>query len=198
LLVYFGYPSAHEDDAAGAVRVGLGIIETVQALKTRLSRPLQVRIGIHTGPVVVGEMGGGEKRELLALGEPPNIAARIQRQAEPDTVFISAATYRLVEGLFTCEGRGQPVLKGVATPLTLYRVLKAEEAQSRFQVVARRGLTPLIGREHEFGLLCERWGRVKDGTGQVVLLSGEPGIGKSRLVKALKEIVEREDARCLE
>jgi len=97
-------------------------------------------------------------------------------------VIISAATYHLVEGLFTCEDRGQPELKGIATPLTLYRVTKESEAHSRFEVVVRKGLTPLIGREHEYGLLQERWTRVKDGTGQAVLLSGEPGIGKSRLV----------------
>src|SRR5262249_35303021 len=134
----------------------------------------------------------------LALGETPNLAARIQGQAEPDTVFISAATHHLVEGLFDCEDRGQPTLKGVATPLTLYRVVKEEQAQSRFQVVARKGLTPLVGREHEFGLLRERWQRVKDGTGQIVLLCGEPGIGKSRLAEALKESVEHEGARFLE
>jgi class 3 adenylate cyclase/energy-coupling factor transporter ATP-binding protein EcfA2 len=198
LLVYFGYPAAHEDDAARAVRVGLRIIEAVQALKTRFTRPLQVRIGIHTGLVVVGEMGEGQRQEQLALGETPNLAARIQRQAAPDEVMISAATYRLVEGLFACEGRGYPELKGVVTPLLLYRAVKEEEVQNRFKVVARKGLTPLVGREHEFGLLRERWERVKDGTGQIVLLSGEPGIGKSRLVEALKETVEHEGARCLE
>ena len=106
--------------------------------------------------------------------------------------MISAATYRLVEGLFACEDRGQPELKGVATPLTLYRVMKESEAHSRFEVVVRKGLTPLIGRDHEYGLLQERWARVKEGAGQVVLLSGEPGIGKSRLVEALKETVEHE------
>ena len=202
LLIYFGYPIAHEDDAARAAQVGLGIIAAIQALSLplhlHLPQPLQVRIGIHTGLVVVGEMGSGEKRELLALGETPNLAARIQGQAEPDTVFISAPTYRLIEGLFDCEDRGQSALKGVSTPLMLYRVLKAGEAQSRFQVVARKGLIPLVGREHEFGLLRERWERAKDGTGQVVLLSGEPGIGKSRLVEALKEVVEHEGVRCLE
>src|SRR5262249_34466341 len=138
------------------------------------------------------------RQEQLALGETPNIAARIQGQANPDEVVISAATYHLVEGLFAYEDRGQPELKGVATPLTLYRVLNESEARSRFEVVVRKGLTPLIGREHEYGLLHERWQRVKDGVGQVVLLSGEPGIGKSRLVEALKETVEHEGARCLE
>src|SRR5712692_7202790 len=161
LLVYFGYPLAHEDDAARAARSGLGILEAVPALKARLPRPLQVRIGIHTGLVVVGEIGSREKREMLALGETPNIAARLQGLAEPNTVVISAATYRLVEGLFACEERGQPTLKGVATPLTLYRVVKESEAHSRFEVVVRKGLTPLVGRDHEFGLLRERWQRTQ-------------------------------------
>jgi len=196
VLVYFGYPIAHEEDAVRAVRSGLEIVTAVSQLA--YTPLLQVRIGIHTGPVVVGEIGAGEHTERLALGETPNIAARIQGQAAPDTVFISATTYRLVEGLFECESRGETELKGVSTPLTLHRVFKTGEAQSRFQVVARRGLIPLIGREHEFGLLRERWGRVKDGEGQAVLLSGEPGIGKSRLVEALKETVEQEGARCLE
>ncbi len=163
-----------------------------------VGKELHVRLGIHTGLVVIGEIGSSEKREMLALGETPNLAARIQGQAAPDEVMISAATYRLVEGLFACEDRGQPDLKGVATPLTLYRVVKESEAHSRFEVVVRKGLTPLIGREHEFGLLQERWARVKEGVGQVVLLSGEPGIGKSRLVEALKATVEPEGARFLE
>ena len=113
-------------------------------------------------------------------------------------MVISTATYQLVEGLFECEDRGQPELKGVTTPLTLYRIIREGEAQSRFQVVARKGLTPLVGREHEHGLLRERWEQVKDGAGQVVLLCGEPGIGKSRLVEQLKETVEQEGASCLE
>jgi class 3 adenylate cyclase/predicted ATPase len=198
LLVYFGYPTAHEDDAARAVRTGLEIVRALQSLNAQLSTPVQVRIGIHTGPVVVGEMGGGGRQEQLALGEAPNIAARVQGQAQPDEVVISAATYHLVEGLFECEDRGQPALKGVSTPLTLYHVGREGEAQSRFQVIARRGLTPLVGREHEQGLLRERWEQVKDGAGQIVLLSGEPGIGKSRLVEVLKETVEHDGASCLE
>src|SRR5262245_37015189 len=201
LLVYSGYPQADEDDPQRAVRAGLGIVAAVQTLslpQVQLPQALQVRIGIHTGLVVVGELGGKDYREAVALGETPNIAARIQGQAEPNTVLISAATYRLVEGLFECEDRGRPELKGVSTPLTLYRVVKEGEAQSRFQVVVRRGLTPLVGREHEYGLLRERWERAKEGAGQVVLLSGEPGIGKSRLVEALKGTLEDEGVRCLE
>ena len=201
LLVYFGYPTAHEDDAQRAVRTSLEIIAALggSSLQNRqLPQPIRVRIGIHTGLVVIGEIGSSEKREILALGETPNLAARIQGTANPDEVVISAATYRLIEGLFTCEDRGRPELKGIATPLTLYRIVKESEAHSRFEVVVRKGLTPLIGREHEYGLLRERWGRVKDGAGQVVLLSGEPRIGKSRLVEALKETVEHEGAQCLE
>jgi len=200
LLVYFGYPVAHEDDAVRAVRAGLEIVTVLQHQTVGATgrSPLQVRIGIHTGLVVVGEMGGGNRQEQLALGETPNIAARIQGQATPDEVVISAATYRLVEGLFEYEDRGRPELKGVSVPLTLYRVVRESEAHSRFQVVVRKGLTPLIGREHEYGLLQERWARVKEREGQVVLLSGEPGIGKSRLVEALKETVEHEGAACLE
>jgi predicted ATPase/class 3 adenylate cyclase len=206
LLVYFGYPVAHEDDAQRAVRAGLEILASLQPLnaqlpptvRARLPHPVQVRIGVHTGLVVIGEIGSMDKREILALGETPNIAARVQGQAAPDQVVISAVTYHLVEGLFDCEDRGRPELKGVVTPLTLYRVVKAGEAQSRFQVVVRKGLTPLVGREHEHGLLRERWERVKDGEGQVVLLSGEPGIGKSRLVEVLKDTVEREGTGCLE
>src|SRR5262249_19697837 len=196
VLVYFGYPAAHEDDAVGAVRSGLEIVAAVSQL--RLTPPFHIRVGLHTGPVVVAEIGTGVRTEQLALGETPNLAARIQGTANLDEVMISATTYRLVEGLFEAEDRGQPDLKGVATPLTLYRVVKESEAHSRFEVVVRKGLIPLIGREHEFGLLCERWEQVKDGAGQVVLLSGEPGIGKSRLVEALKESVEREGAWCLE
>ncbi len=171
LLVYFGYPTAHEDDAQRAVRTGFDILLGLQQLndrlpptiRARLPHSLQVRIGIHTGLVVVGEIGSGEKHETLALGETPNIAARIQGQAEADTMLISAATYHLIEGLFECEDHGQPALKGVALPLRLYRVLKAEAAQSRFQVVVRKGLTPLVGREREYALLHERWQQVKGG-----------------------------------
>jgi class 3 adenylate cyclase/tetratricopeptide (TPR) repeat protein len=203
LLVYFGYPVAHEDDAARAVRAGLEIVQAIRGQVTvdRLQgrqQPLQVRIGIHTGPVVVGEMGGGAKREQLALGETPNIAARIQGQAAPNEVVISTATYRLVEGLFECEDRGQPALKGISTPLTLHRVVKEGEAQSRFEVAVHKGLTPLVGRAEELALLQRRWEQAKQGAGQVVLLSGEPGIGKSRLVQEFKEQLGHEGVTRIE
>jgi len=198
LLVYFGYPQAHEDDAQRAVRTGLRIVEEMGTLNAQLQHPLQVRIGIHTGLVVVGEMGGGGKREQLALGETPNIAARVQGIAEPNTVVISAATSRLVQGLFECQDRGPQELKGVSTPVPVYRVLRESEAQSRFEVAVSTGLTPLVGRDEELGLLRRRWEQAKAGEGQAMLLSGEPGIGKSRLVQTLKEQVLTEGSTRIE
>src|SRR5215831_18113263 len=229
LLVYFGYPQAHEDDAQRAVRTGLEIVAAMQkmvpsplagegqgegaevspvtALPPHPSLPpqggkeksLQVRIGIHTGLVVAGDMGGGGYRDPLAIvGETPNIAARLQGLAEPDTVVISEATARLVQGLFECHERGPQALKGVSTPVPVYRVLRESQAQNRFEVAVRTGLTPLVGREHEVGLLQERWERAKQGAGQVVLLGGEAGIGKSRLVQELKEQVTAEGATRIE
>ncbi len=200
LLVYFGYPVAHEDDAPRAVRTSLEILSALASLnaqlpptiRARLPHPVQVRIGVHTGLVVIGEIGSSEKREILALGETPNIAARLQGLAEPDTVVISGATYRLVQGLFECQNRDPQELKGISTPFPLYRVVRESEAQSRFEVAVTTGLTPLVGREEEVGLLWQRWERVKEGAGQVVLLSGEPGIGKSRLVQVLKGRVAQE------
>jgi class 3 adenylate cyclase len=201
LLVYFGYPVAHEDDAQRAVRAGLGIVGAIQELflpNIRLPHPLQVRIGIHTGLVVVVEMGGGGKREQLALGETPNIAARLQGLAEPDTVVLSAATQRLVAGLFECQELGPQPLKGLSIPLTVYRVVGEGIVHSRFEAAVSKGLTPLVGREEELGLLRRRWEQAKAGEGQVVLLGGEPGIGKSRLVQMLKEQVSAEGATRIE
>ena len=137
--------------------------------------------------VVIGEIGSREKREILALGETPNIAARLQGLAEPDTLVLSAVTQRLVSGLFECWEPGPQTLKGISTPLAVYQVVGESQAQSRFDVAVRKGLTPLVGREEEVGLLQRRWEQAKTGNGQVVLLSGEPGIGKSRLVQALTE-----------
>ena len=207
LLVYFGYPLAHEDDAQRAVRTGLEIIEKVHMLSAsspastgegRGEGRLQVRIGIHTGLVVIGEIGSSEKREILALGETPNIAARLQSLAEPDTVALSAVTQRLIVGLFECQDLGLHTLKGISTPLSVYRVIRESEAQSRFEVAISKGLTPLVGREEELGLLRRRWEQAKASEGQVVLLSGEPGIGKSRLVQTLKEQVMAEGATHIE
>lgn len=206
LLVYFGYPAAHEDDAQRAVRTGLEILAELSSLNARLPatitarlpHPVQVRIGVHTGLVVIGEIGSSEKRENLALGETPNIAARVQGVAEPDTVVISAVTQRLVQGLFECQDLGPQTLKGISTPLSLYRVNAESATQSRFEVAVGVGLTPLVGREEELGLLQRRWTQAKEGAGQVVLLSGEAGIGKSRLVQTLKEQVVAEGATRIE
>jgi TOMM system kinase/cyclase fusion protein len=196
LLVYFGYPQAHEDDAQRAVRAGLGIVEAMARLNTRLGREhgahLAVRLGIHTGRVVVGDVGGGTRHEQLALGETPNLAARLQGMAAPDTLVISAATFQLLGGFFACQPLGTPLLKGFAQPLAVYRVLYESMARSRLEAVGSTGLTPLVGREQEVGLLRERWAQVKEGVGQVVLLSGEAGIGKSRLVQMLTTQVASE------
>ncbi len=197
LLVYFGYPAAHEDDAQRAMQAGLEIIQALQkwvpsplagegqgegAVGARLRPgfsighvPLHVRIGIHTGLVVIGEIGSGEKREILALGETPNLAARLQGLAEPGTVVISAATQRLVQGLFACQDLGPQALKGITTPIAVYQVLGESGAQSRFEAAAQRGLTPLVGRTEELALLQRHWEQAKAGEGQVVLLNGEPG-----------------------
>jgi class 3 adenylate cyclase/predicted ATPase len=197
LLLYFGYPIAHEDDALRAVRTGLGIIESLQHLSRQVQPPLQVRIGIHTGLVVVGEIGEG-KREQLALGEVPNVAARLQGLAQPGTVVISAPTYRLIAGLFNCQDLGLQTIKGIATPVQVYRVQDESGVRSRLEVATTTGLTPLVGREQESGLLWQRWGQAKAGAGQVVWLSGEPGIGKSRLVQVLKENTGAEGATRIE
>ncbi|MBI3801012.1 MAG: AAA family ATPase [Deltaproteobacteria bacterium] len=164
----------------------------------RIAQSLQVRIGIHTGLVVVGEIGSSDKREILALGETPNIAARLQGLAEPDTVVLSAVTQRLVVGLFECQDLGPQTLKGISTPLPVYRVVAESEAQSRFEAAVSKGLTPLVGREDELGLLRRRWEQAKAGEGQAVLLSGEAGIGKSRLLQTLKEQVSAEGATRIE
>jgi TOMM system kinase/cyclase fusion protein len=193
LLVYFGYPLAHEDDAQRAVRAGLGMLEALWQLNTRLMRergvPLAVRLAIHTGLVVVGEVGGGTRHEQLALGETPNLAARLQGIAAPNTVVISAATLQLLGGFFACQSLGTPDLKGLTQPVEVYRVLYESTARSRLDLAGSTGLTPLVGREQEVALLLERWEQVKDGVGQVVLLSGEAGIGKSRLLQVLREQV---------
>ncbi len=196
LLVYFGYPRAHEDDAQRAIHTGLGIVEAVGALHNRLERDkgihLAVRLGMHTGPVVVGAMGSQGRQEQLALGEVPNIASRVQGLGEPNTIVISAATYRLIQGYFECQAFGAQALRGVAEPVAVYRVLQDSGARGRLDVAVTRGLTPLVGRESEVTLLLERWEQAKAGHGHVVLLSGEGGIGKSRLVQVLKDHVTNE------
>jgi len=196
LLVYFGYPLAHEDDAQRAARAGLGMVEALGQLNTRLAQErgvhLAVRLGIHTGLVVVGDVGGGTRHEQLALGETPNVAARLQGIAAPNTLVISAATFQLLDGFFACQSLGTPFLKGFTQPIEVYQVLSESTARSRLEAAGSTSLTPLVGREQEVELLRERWAQVKDGLGQVVLLSGEAGIGKSRLVQVLTEQVATE------
>jgi TOMM system kinase/cyclase fusion protein len=196
LLVYFGYPLAHEDDAPRAVRAGLGMVEAMGQLNARLSQEhgvqLDVRLGIHTGLVVVGDVGGGARQEQLALGETPNVAARLQGLAAPNAVVISATTLALLGGFFACQALGPQLLKGIAQPLEVYQVQYESTARTRLEAAGGSGLTPLVGREPEVALLLERWAQVKDGLGQVVLLSGEAGIGKSRLVQVLTAQVTTE------
>jgi class 3 adenylate cyclase len=145
LLIYFGYPHAHEDDAQRAVRAGLGMIAAMGDLNKGLQQAkgiqLAVRLGIHTGLVVVGEMGGAGRQEQLALGEVPNIASRIEALAAPNTLAISAASYRLVQGFFDCQDLGAQTLRGVAEPTTVYRVLRESGAQGRLDIASARGLT---------------------------------------------------------
>ena len=174
LLVYFGYPQAHEDDAQRGVRTGLGITETIGVLNTRLAREqgirLAVRIGIHTGLVVVGTMGGRGRQEQLALGETPNIAARLQGLAAPDTVVVSATTAQLIHGYFVYQPLGAPALRGLDQPLQVYRVLQASGAQTRLDAATPRGLTPLVGRDEEVTLLQRRWEQATAGMGQAAML----------------------------
>ena len=188
VLVYFGYPNAHEDDAARAVRAGLAILDAIQELNTgQRAQHLQVRVGIHTGQVVTDRIGAGGRQEELALGETPNVASRIQEKAEPGTVYLSAATHHLVVGLFESVDQGDYQFKGLATPVRLYRAFAASAASDRFDAAVQTGLTPLVGRQEELALLRARWDQAKEVQGNVAFLSGEPGIGKSRLVRELRE-----------
>ena len=201
LLVYFGYPQAHEDDAQRARLAGLEMVQSIASLNTRLTRDrglrLAGRVGIHTGAVVVGAIGGGGRQEQLALGDTPNLAARLQGLAAANTVVVSATTHGLIEGFFTCQALGEHALKGVEEPMLVYQLLAESGAQTRLDTVAPHGLTPLVGREQELGLLLAHWAQSAEGRGQVVLLSGEAGIGKSRLVEVLREHLGREPAMWL-
>ena len=186
VLVYFGYPQAHEDDAERAVRAGLELIGAVSALKP--NAPLQTRVGIATGLVVVGDLiGSGEAQERGIVGETPNLAARLQALAEPNTVVIAEGTRKLLGNLFELDDLGPKDLKGIAGPVRAWGALRASSAEGRFEALHASGLTALVGREEELELLLRRWSRARTGEGQVVLLSGEAGIGKSRLTAALLE-----------
>ena len=196
LLVYFGYPTAHEDDARRAVHTGLGIVQAIVTLNIRLAAQydvqLAVRLGIHTGPVVVGQMGGGGRHEHLALGETPNIAARLQGLAPANAVVISAVTARLVQNTFALEGLGTHTFHGVTEPMAVRRVRGLLATPSRDEEFFPAGVPLLVGREEESGLLRRRWEQSKAGAGQVVFISGEAGIGKSALVEGLRAQVRAE------
>jgi class 3 adenylate cyclase/tetratricopeptide (TPR) repeat protein len=187
VLVYFGYPQAHEDDAERAVRAGLQLVATVGDLKTARA-PLQTRVGIATGLVVVGDLvGSGEAQERGIVGETPNLAARVQGLAEPNSVVIAESTRKLLGNLFEFEDLGARDLKGIAGPVRAWTALRPSGVESRFEALHASGLTELVGREEELELLLRRWSKAKTGEGQVVLLTGEAGIGKSRLTAALLE-----------
>ena len=186
VLVYFGYPHAHEDDAERAVRAGLELVAAVSDLKTHAT--LQTRVGIATGLVVVGDLiGSGAAQEQAIVGETPNLAARLQGVAEPNSVVIAESTRKLVGNLFELEDLGAKDLKGIAGPVRAWAALRQASVEGRFEALHATGLTELVGREEELELLLRRWSKAKSGEGQVVLLSGEPGIGKSRLTAALLE-----------
>ena len=191
VLVYFGYPQAHEDDAERAVRAGLELVAAVGARKT--PPPLQVRLGIATGLVVVGDLiGSGASQEQAIVGETPNLAARLQGVAEPNRVVIAESTRKLLGNLFELEDLGARDLKGVAGPVRAWAALRQASVEGRFEAFHASGLTELVGREEELDLLLRRWSKAKTGEGQVVLLSGEAGIGKSRLTAALLERLANE------
>ena len=187
VLAYFGYPHAHEDDAERAVRAALDLVDIVAGLAVA-DRPLAARVGIATGLVMVGELiGEGASQEQTVVGETPNLAARLQTVAEPSGVVISPATRRLTGAMFNYADLGRCRLKGLAEPVQAWRVLGPSRIEGRFEARQAAGLTPLVGREHDLGLLLGRWEQARDAEGQAVLLCGEAGIGKSRLVRALRE-----------
>jgi class 3 adenylate cyclase/predicted ATPase len=193
VLAYFGYPQAHEDDAERGVGAALALIGHVQTLHLGLDAELQVRIGIATGLVVVGDLvGEGAAQEQGVVGETPNVAARLQALAEPGQVVISDGTRRLTGGMFEYHDLGRVSLKGLATPAQAWQVTGVNAAQSRFEAHHETYLTPLVGREEELELLMRRWHQAANGEGQVVLLVGEPGIGKSRLTVTLEERLQHE------
>jgi class 3 adenylate cyclase len=186
VMAYFGYPEAHENDAERAARAGLAIIDAISKLNQRASHPeLSARIGIDSGAVVVGASAG---TNADVFGDTPNIAARVQTGADPGTVLITADTHRLLSGLFVIEDRGAQALKGVERPVRLYRVIQPSGVRGRLEAAAAScGLTPFVGREEEVRLLTNRWERALDREGQVVLIVGEAGIGKSRLIQRFHE-----------
>jgi class 3 adenylate cyclase len=196
ILTYFGWPTAHEDDAERAVRAALEIVETVRRAST--AEVLSVRIGIATGPVVVGEPAGAGDQAKLAIGSTPNLAARLQGLAAADQIFIAASTRRLLGNAFDLNDLGEHDLKGIAEPVHAWQVERIAVTDSRFDAYhTAAALTPLVGRDEEVDLLLRRWAQTQDGEGQVVLLGGEPGIGKSRILSVLRERLEAKGLRAL-
>ena len=196
ILTYFGWPTAHEEDAERAVRAALEIVHTIKRASS--TEALSVRVGIATGSVVVGEQAGAGDQSKLAVGSTPNLAARLQGLAAGDQIVIAASTRRLIGNAFALTDLGEHDLKGIAEPVHAWRVERALATESRFD--ARRGdstLTPLVGRQEELDLLLRRWSHARDGEGQVVLLSGEPGIGKSRILSALRDRLEAQGVQAL-
>ena len=196
LLVYFGYPEANEDDAERAVRAGLYIIEAMPTLSDELrgvgSNRLEVRIGVATGNVVVGDIvGEGAAQESTVLGETPNLAARLQNLATPNSIVIAPATRDILGGLFVYQNLGNQEIKGISALVNAYKVLRLEESESRFDAAHSKKLSSLVGRDEQFEILLRRWQLARDGEGQVVLLHGDAGIGKSRIVQALRQKVNR-------
>jgi class 3 adenylate cyclase/predicted ATPase len=193
VLAYFGYPQAHEDDAEQATRAGLALVDAVANLKTDIGTELQVRIGIATGMVVVGDLTGeGAAKEQAVIGETPNLAARLQTFAKPGTVLISESTHRLTDGHFEYRNLGPVSLKGWVEPIPAWQVLGTSGVESRFEAQHKTRLTPLIGRDEEIELLLRRWQHSKQGEGCAVVLTGEPGIGKSHIALALQERLQAE------
>jgi len=194
VIAYFGWPKAHEDDARQAISTGLGIIAAVADIALPDDEgPLAVRIGIATGAVVVGDIiGEGSAQEVAVSGETPNLAARLQALAEPNTIVVAPSTHALAGGLFDYKALGPQTLKGIDGTPEVWRVIGERRVESRFAAAHGPELTPLIGREEELELLVRRWQRAKGGEGQMVLLAGEPGIGKSRLVRALRDRIADE------
>lgn len=193
VLAYFGWPRAHEDEAERAVRAGLAVIETVAKLATSAMESLAARVGIATGLVVVGDLiGEGAAQEEAVVGETPNLAARLQSLAEPGDVVVGEATRRLLVNLFDLHDLGPQELKGFATSVSAWRVVGESRTEGRFEALHGLQLSPLVGRDQELALLLERWRLAKGGEGQVILLSGEPGIGKSRLIRELREAIRDE------
>ena len=193
MLAYFGWPRAHEDDAERAVHAGLAIAMATAALQAPSGEPLAARVGIATGLVVVGELiGEGSAQEQVVVGETPNLAARLQGVAAPGQVLIAESTRRLVAGGFDLASSGSRVLKGLAEPVEAHVVLAERRLANRFEARAKVALHPLFGRDHELALLMERWRQARAGEGQGVMLVGEAGIGKSRILRSLLDAVESE------